>query len=108
MHGLAEGVAAFGEREQLLRQIAGSLCSQHGVLQDVPGGFGNFAFAQRQGDVAEDDGEQVIEVMGDTTGKKTEGFDRYVAVQGQVAQRIKGARSSVGRCEQAPLEQARL
>ena len=71
-HGRADGSAALGERQQLLREIPGAHDRLFRVAQRFDG-LGIHLFVKaREREIAHDDSEEVIEIMGDAAGQQAE------------------------------------
>ena len=73
--GLANGRAAFGKGQKLLRQIAGA---QSGFLDEIESGddfAGQLGRVFDEGKIANNGGKNVVEIVGDAAGQKADRFD---------------------------------
>ena len=71
---LADGSAALGESEQLLREIAGPFRTGHGVIEGGAGPRHDLFVQHGQREIAHDGGEEVVEIVGDAAREQPEGM----------------------------------
>jgi hypothetical protein len=74
--------AALGESEQLEGEVAGAEAGAGGVGDDLVGLGVRFLAEAEEGEVADDDGEEVVEVVGDAAGEEAEGLELGGAHEG--------------------------